>query len=987
MSRVQLRNQCVMVDGTPWFIFSGEISQYRLPSCQWRDRLEKVAAMGLNCIGVYAGWNFHSPEKDVYDFASPDRDFGKFLDEAKRVGLMVIARPGPYVCNEWDLGGYPGWLLREDPGDWRSGEPSHLRHCRQWYQQINRHLAPRQIDRNGSIILYQIENEHWFGDRKLLDGFSQMAREDGITVPLIGNGGGSAARSGVASFVDGCDIYTNVYEYWRWRGYFQMIRRLAGDAPTMVVEYAAGNFVQWGEQLGKSELPSAPAEWVNSLTRMFLGLGANVVNQFIVAAGITPLKYGSDHATTAYIEDAAVSHWGGIGQKFHATRLLAQAVESVNSLLAESRPLPDVWASDNANVEGLARVGQNGTFVVAVNYGTKPQKFRIVLPGRCAFPQTEPIAIAPRTSQFHMVDVDCGQGVILNYCTAQVMKFWRSRGALNLVVYAPAGTAGHIQLSVDGQPIREDFTCEDKVCPCRIGGNKPINLYAVSTARAERTWFVKAGTETVALFSTLDLVRPQTDGDVIRAEIACGAEVNLITAGVVPEIAGVPLRTVERPDGLNEYRAQLPDRGDVQIELSPPAYRAEDGSWTSSSPDASAGWKPVESCSPGREVITDTGSYQYIVEFECGQELPEYLEFLSISSGELVAYLNGQKLGVFPDRRPATYHALKSYALRLPVSGVVRRGKNVLAFTLTVIGRHNTGRPIFAGITHPIALYRSRREYPLSSWSFSGSSSRRYTHDELDQLSPALLAELEKRSWQDVELPAPLEPLSSDGNDWLNVQWYRAQVEIPPDMQNRPLFLECSQLDDAWCYVNQKCLGRTLRQMSTTFDLSAFSNEKSISVMIAARYYWHPTTTFSQAPRLVSAEAVVPSTLWRRPGPGDSADAASDDRYSQVPPQNAQALWVRQDVSVESPAGISAPLYVELDDRFRSHAVIFWNDQPIGHYADVGPDRRFYIPSGIVARTNRLSIFVDGHAHSAFPGGVKVGAYAQAVELSIRLHE
>lgn len=40
---------------------------------------------------------------------------------AQEVGLYVIIRPGPYVCAEWEFGGYPWWLqnikglkIRED---------------------------------------------------------------------------------------------------------------------------------------------------------------------------------------------------------------------------------------------------------------------------------------------------------------------------------------------------------------------------------------------------------------------------------------------------------------------------------------------------------------------------------------------------------------------------------------------------------------------------------------------------------------------------------------------------------------------------------------------------------------------------------------------------------------------------------------------------------------------------------------------------------
>lgn len=984
-SRVELKNKSVMIDGVPHVIFSGEVQQYRLPASEWRDRLEKTAALGLNGIGVYAGWNFHSPEKGVYDFSSPDRDFGKFLDEAQRAGLMVLARLGPYVCNEWDLGGFPGWLLQEDPCDWRTSEPSHLQHSREWYREVNKQIAPRQIDNHGSVILYQVENEHWDGDKGLFDFLAQAAKDDGIRVPLISNGGGSAARCGTKSIVDGCDLYTNQYEQWRWRGYAQLADRLAGDAPLMVVEYAAASFVQWGEKQDKHSFPTASTEWMMTLTRMFLGEGANLVNHFVITAGITPVKYGSDHATTSYFEDAAISPWGGLSEKFYSVRLLAEAVGSVNPILAESRLLHGLWATDNGHVEGLARIGPRGTFVVTVNSRTQDEHFRILLPEGRIVPETGTITIPALSSQLFMVDIACGNDVKLVYSTAQVMKIWQNKKGLNVLVYGESGTAGHTVLSVDGKPVRVDFTCDDNVCVRRIPGAKPLNVYAASKRRAQRTWFVKAGAETVALFSTLDLVRPQVDGGEIRAEIQRAATLNIITDDVALDIPDVKLTTTTRPDGLTEQHATLPERGRVRAELGAATYRAEDYSWITQAPAKEAGWRPIESCAPDREVITNTGAYHYLTSFECSAELPETLEFLGISSAEVVVYLNGQKLGVFPDKRPNTYHELPGYCLCLPLKGVVRPGQNILAFTANVIGRHNTGRPIFAGLTQPIALYRTRREQALPAWEVSTFGQRRYTHSELSQPSAALLAEVAKRPWQKIDLAAPAEELAV--GEWLDVRWYRTQVEIPASMQGRPLFLECSKLDDAWCYVNGKCIGRTRSQSSTTFDLSAYSREKSISVVIAARYFWATRTSLTTAPKFVSVDAVLPTTLQRRAGYGDIDITAQRSGFTPKLSSGAQAYWMQREVTVEIPAGIAAPLYVELDDQWKHHALIYWNGTAIGRYASVGPDRRFYIPSGLLKSQNRLAIFVEGHNADAAAGSVSVGAYSESVQLEIKIRK
>ena len=987
MSRVQFKNKAVTIDGTPHFLMGGEITQIRLPASEWRDRLEKMAAMGLNYTGVYAAWNFHSPEAGVYDFESPDRDFGKFLDEAKRAGLYVMARPGPYICNEWDMGGFPGWLIRENPGDWRTGQQEHLRQSIEWFRRINEIIAPRQLDKNGTVILYQVENEHWWGDKVLFDTLAEAAAKDGITVPMMSNGGGSAARCGSARLIDGCDIYTGVYEQWRWRGWLEMASRLAGpDAPLMVVEYNAASGAVWGAPpAGEALLPS---EWMMSLTRMFLGLGANLLNPFLVVAGLTPPEFGSDHCTTAYAEDAAVSQWGGLGRKFYLLRLLAEAISSANAALAKAKPVPDFWASDSGYVEGMLRDGARGKFVVAVNSSSRPETFRILLPDGRRIPETGTLSISPLVSQFHMLDIDCKGGVKLEYSTAQVLKIWRDGGKLNIAVYGEEGIAGHAVLVIKGNRVRVDFVCSGDVNAKRLDGT-PVTFFALSTAVAERTWFVKlSGGKTTALFGNVDLIRPRIGRAPVSAEIRRGEKLRLLSDGVALAIDGISVTETRRPDGMIEYAGEAAGAGSPLTRIGAPAYRAEDYAWTANLPSEGGDWKRIDACRPGREVITKIGIYQYAAEFDCGGELPEYLEFLGISAGETVVYLNGRKMAVFPEKRHATFHEIDDYRLRIPVAGAIRQGRNLLALTLTIIGRHNLGFPLYAGVSHPVILYRQRDETLLSEWEFADFGGRRHTGEELDGPSPALLSEIAARQWRKIDLFNPPELKEGDLADWLDIRCIRREIEIPVELRGRPIFLECGKMDNAWCYVNGKLVGRAYHQMSATFDLSEFSNEKSVQVLLAGRFYWQSKCLPSIVPRLVTADSVLPPAFLRREGAdgerGKYFDSAAGFE-SQAQPADAQALWVRREVTVDIPKGIVAPMYVELDEKWNANAVIYWNGKAIGRYSVVGPDRRFFIPTGLLKKENILTVYVDGHASAAQAGGVNVAPYAEHVAFAIKL--
>ena len=50
----------------------------------------------------YVPWNFHETAQGVYNFTG-DRDLEHFLDLANQTGLLVILRPGPYICAEWEM--------------------------------------------------------------------------------------------------------------------------------------------------------------------------------------------------------------------------------------------------------------------------------------------------------------------------------------------------------------------------------------------------------------------------------------------------------------------------------------------------------------------------------------------------------------------------------------------------------------------------------------------------------------------------------------------------------------------------------------------------------------------------------------------------------------------------------------------------------------------------------------------------------------------
>jgi len=154
-----LGDDAFLLDGKPFQMISGEMHYPRVPREAWRSRMKMAKAMGLNTIGTYVFWNLHEPQKGKFDFKG-NNDVAEFVRIAREEGLWVILRPSPYVCAEWEFGGYPYWLQNEKGLEVRSKEPQYLKEYESYIKEIGKQLAPLQINHGGNILMVQIENEY-----------------------------------------------------------------------------------------------------------------------------------------------------------------------------------------------------------------------------------------------------------------------------------------------------------------------------------------------------------------------------------------------------------------------------------------------------------------------------------------------------------------------------------------------------------------------------------------------------------------------------------------------------------------------------------------------------------------------------------------------------------------------------------------------------------------------------------------------------------
>ncbi|MDO8685104.1 MAG: hypothetical protein Q7J78_00365, partial [Clostridiales bacterium] len=203
------------------------------------------------------------------------------------------------------------------------------------------------------------------------------------------------------------------------------------------------------------------------------------------------------------------------------------------------------------------------------------------------------------------------------------------------------------------------------------------------------------------------------------------------------------------------------------------------------------------------------------------------------------------------------------------------------------------------------------------------------------------------------------------------------------------LFLKLPRVAEAWIYVEEQLLGMINEHHSTTIDISGFSNREEIKIAIALRYVnWFRPCVLTEAPVFFTVDRILREDWYVRKGSEGEREnwiENAEDWKSGHPDSTDTRLWCGYEVAVRRPEGLIAPVYVELDDNWKTHAAMYWNGYPVGMYASVGPDRRFYIQDGIIQDVNSLVISLDGYSTPAQCGSLTLGVYEELVPLRIKL--
>eukprot|EP01114_Cavostelium_apophysatum_P003339 TRINITY_DN1316_c0_g1_i1.p1 TRINITY_DN1316_c0_g1~~TRINITY_DN1316_c0_g1_i1.p1 ORF type:complete len:811 (-),score=150.36 TRINITY_DN1316_c0_g1_i1:24-2126(-) len=215
--------------------------------------------------------------------------------------LWVNLRIGPYICGEWNYGGFPEWLKEVPDMVFRDFNDPFMAAMATWMTFITKYLEPYFASNGGPIILVQVENEYgWLEAEYGLNGtkYAQWAIDFAHTldvgVPWI-----MCAQNNIDNAINTCNgFYCDDWIEGHWA--------MFPNQPAFWTENWPGWFQNWGNP--KQIRP--PADIAFSVARFF-ARGGSLVNYYMWQGGTNFARWsGGPNIVTSYDYDAPLDEYG-----------------------------------------------------------------------------------------------------------------------------------------------------------------------------------------------------------------------------------------------------------------------------------------------------------------------------------------------------------------------------------------------------------------------------------------------------------------------------------------------------------------------------------------------------------------------------------------------------------------------------------------------------------------------------------------------------
>ncbi|CAI9276495.1 unnamed protein product [Lactuca saligna] len=301
-------SKAIVINGERRILISGSIHYTRSTPEMWEDLVMKAKDGGLDVIDTYVFWNVHEPSPGNYNFEGR-YDLVKFLKTVKKAGMYVHLRIGPYICAEWNFGGFPVWLKYVPGISFRTDNEPFKNAMKGFTEKIVNLMKSEKMfeSQGGPIILSQIENEYGSNWGQVSHGScaNKMMPPD----PIINTCNGFY-----------CDEFSPNKPY----------------KPTIWTEAWSGWFTEFG-----GPVYERPVQDLAFSVARFIQKGGSFFNYYMYHGGTNfGRSSGGPFITTSYDYDAPLDEYGLIRQpKYGHLKELHKVIKECELALVSSDPI------------------------------------------------------------------------------------------------------------------------------------------------------------------------------------------------------------------------------------------------------------------------------------------------------------------------------------------------------------------------------------------------------------------------------------------------------------------------------------------------------------------------------------------------------------------------------------------------------------------------------------------------------------------------
>ncbi|KAF2632356.1 glycoside hydrolase family 35 protein [Macroventuria anomochaeta] len=311
----------ITIRGERNMFLSVEFHPFRLPSPGlWLDIFQKIKAMGF--LACESG---HIKNSGVYNLEG-------FFDAAKRAGIYLLARPGPYINSEVSGGGFPGWLQR-NKGVLRATAPDFRGVLQITFGTLEESSAKQKLRRAFTFCLESgTTSVGACVDKSYMQWIEREFRFAEITVPFINNDGVPTGNFVPGSGPGEVDIYGFDFYPFGWASLkFRSIS--LPSSPIAAVEFQGGT--------GGVGVETAAALINHEFARVFYkinyGLHTAIMNLYMTYGGTNWGNIGHPLGYTSYDMGAAISEDRQlVREKYSELKLQANYLRSSPAYLTAS---------------------------------------------------------------------------------------------------------------------------------------------------------------------------------------------------------------------------------------------------------------------------------------------------------------------------------------------------------------------------------------------------------------------------------------------------------------------------------------------------------------------------------------------------------------------------------------------------------------------------------------------------------------------------